>query len=201
MVSRVASSSFGSHSCCHSRGLSSIGNSAKFIEPMLSEHISGSRLQRRGQPLVERHQRRAAGGDVDHRVGRLLDARQELHEHRQDRRSGGRPSGSRACRCRIEAPASAAAIASAAIWSGVTGRCGRHRRRVHRAGDGAGDDDFSWRHLSPQPSTGRSSSAASAASASPRMATISPICSWRDDQRRRDHEIVAAPTPPLTRRQ
>ncbi len=37
----------------------------------------------------------------------------------------GRPSpGSRACRCRIEAPASAAAIASAAIWSGVTGRCG-----------------------------------------------------------------------------
>ncbi len=35
----------------------------------------------------------------------------------------GRPSfGSRACRCRIEAPASAAAIASAAISSGVSGR-------------------------------------------------------------------------------
>ena len=37
----------------------------------------------------------------------------------------GRPfSGSRAWRCRIDAPASAAAIASAAIWSGVTGRYG-----------------------------------------------------------------------------
>src|SRR5438552_11102650 len=37
----------------------------------------------------------------------------------------GRPSfGSRACRCRIAAPASAAAIASRAISSGVSGRCG-----------------------------------------------------------------------------
>src|ERR1700726_4109387 len=37
----------------------------------------------------------------------------------------GRPSfGSRACRCRIAAPASAAAIASRAISSGVSGKCG-----------------------------------------------------------------------------
>src|SRR5690349_17911512 len=37
----------------------------------------------------------------------------------------GRPSaGSRACRCTIAAPASAAPIAPAAISSGVTGRCG-----------------------------------------------------------------------------
>src|ERR1700736_2099570 len=37
----------------------------------------------------------------------------------------GRPSfGSRACRCRIAAPASAAAIASRAISSGVSGRWG-----------------------------------------------------------------------------
>src|SRR3984893_11460242 len=37
----------------------------------------------------------------------------------------GRPSfGSRACRCRIAAPTSAAAIASRAISSGVSGKCG-----------------------------------------------------------------------------
>jgi hypothetical protein len=37
----------------------------------------------------------------------------------------GRPSmGSRACRCRIEAPAAAASMAASAIWSGVIGRCG-----------------------------------------------------------------------------
>ena len=37
----------------------------------------------------------------------------------------GRPSfGSRACKWRIEAPASAAATPSAAISSGVIGRCG-----------------------------------------------------------------------------
>ena len=37
----------------------------------------------------------------------------------------GRPSfGSRACRCTIAAPASAAPIAASAISSGVTGRCG-----------------------------------------------------------------------------
>ena len=37
----------------------------------------------------------------------------------------GRPlSGSRACRCRIAAPAAAAPIACVAISSGVTGRCG-----------------------------------------------------------------------------
>ena len=37
----------------------------------------------------------------------------------------GRPSsGSRACRCRMAAPASAASIAPAAISSGVIGRCG-----------------------------------------------------------------------------
>src|SRR5260221_13638545 len=37
----------------------------------------------------------------------------------------GRPfSGSRACRCRMAAPDSAASIAEAAIWSGVTGKYG-----------------------------------------------------------------------------
>ena len=40
-------------------------------------------------------------------------------------RAEGRPvRGSRACRCRIAAPASAAPMDCSAIWSGVTGRCG-----------------------------------------------------------------------------
>ena len=53
---------------------------------MLSEHISGLALERRGEPLLDRHVEAAAGGDVDDRVGRLLDARQELHEHGRIRR-------------------------------------------------------------------------------------------------------------------
>ena len=38
--------------------------------------------------------------------------------------SGWPVCGSRACRCTIAAPASAAPIAASAISSGVTGRCG-----------------------------------------------------------------------------
>ena len=45
------------------------------------------------------HVERAAGGDVDHRVGRLLDARQELHEHRRVRR---RLAGLRVARMQME---------------------------------------------------------------------------------------------------
>ena len=55
----------------------------------------------------------------------------------------GRPScGLRACRCTIAAPASAAPIAASAIsWRGHR-QMRRHRRRVDRAGNSAGDDDF-----------------------------------------------------------
>src|SRR5262245_55754843 len=38
--------------------------------------------------------------------------------------SGAPVFGSRACRCTIAAPASAAPMAASAIWSGVTGKCG-----------------------------------------------------------------------------
>ncbi|MCY1521447.1 hypothetical protein D9M68_562600 [compost metagenome] len=39
--------------------------------------------QRSRKPIFQRHQRRTAGGDVYYRIGRLLDARQELHEQRR----------------------------------------------------------------------------------------------------------------------
>ena len=57
-------------------------------------HVAGAHLrlggQRRGQPLLHRHAEPAAGGDVHHGVGVLLDHRQELHEHvRVGRRLAG----------------------------------------------------------------------------------------------------------------
>ena len=55
----------------------------------------------------------------------------------------GRPScGLRACRCTMAAPASAAPIAASAISCGGHRQMRRHRRRMDRAGDGTGDDDF-----------------------------------------------------------
>ena len=53
---------------------------------MLSEHISGLARAAGGQPLLHRHAGAAAGGDVDDRIGRSLDVRQELHEDRRVRR-------------------------------------------------------------------------------------------------------------------
>jgi transposase len=47
------------------------------------------RAQSRSKPLVQRHSLSAAGGDIDHGIGRLLDRRQELHE--QIRVGGGSP--------------------------------------------------------------------------------------------------------------
>ena len=121
IVSRVASSSFGSHSCFHSVGLSSIGNSAKFIEPMLSEHISGSARSgaaSRSSSVISDEP--PVVMLITASVACLMRGRNCMNTSGS---AVGRPfSGSRAWRCRIDAPASAAAIASAAIWSGVTGR-------------------------------------------------------------------------------
>ena len=90
---------------------------------MLSEHISGLHCSGAGQALVDRHVGAAAGGDVDDRVGLSL-----MRGRNCMKTSGsgvGCPvSGSRACRCRIAAPASAAPMALSAIWSGVIGRRG-----------------------------------------------------------------------------
>ena len=83
-------------------------------------------LEGRGRldALLDRHGRRAAGGDVDDAVGALLDHLQERRERLRATGRAGRPAGSRACRCTIAAPASAAPIAASAISSAVTGRCG-----------------------------------------------------------------------------
>ena len=94
---------------------------AKFIEPILSEHISGlatsgaasrcSTVMLRPPPVVTL---------ITASVDCLMRGRNCMNTAG----SGvGRPSfGSRACRCRIEAPASAAAMDCAAISSGVNGR-------------------------------------------------------------------------------
>ena len=92
----------------------------KFIEPMLSEHISGvacsgaasrwSTVMLRPPPVVML---------ITASVACLIRGRNCMNTAG----SGvGRPSsGSRACRCRIAAPASAAPIAWLAMSSGVTG--------------------------------------------------------------------------------
>ena len=56
--------------------------------------------------------------------------------------SGAPVFGSRACKCTIAAPASAAPMAASAICVRRHRQIGRHRWRVDRACDGAGDDDF-----------------------------------------------------------
>src|SRR5258708_6337619 len=50
----------------------------------------GRYVHRCGEPLIYGHALTAAGGDVDHRISRLLDPRKELHEHlRIGRRATG----------------------------------------------------------------------------------------------------------------
>jgi len=123
MAARLASRWFRSQSCRNSLQRFSIGNRPKFIEPMLRLLISGraasaaasrsSRLIPWPPPVVM---------FTNASVACLIRGRNCMN------RAGsgvGRPSaGSRACRWRMAAPASAAAIACRAISSGVTGRCG-----------------------------------------------------------------------------
>jgi hypothetical protein len=83
---------------------------------------------------------RAAGGDVHHRVGVLLDARQELHEGRRI----GRRAAVRIARVQVQDRGAGFGRADRLLGDLVAGdrQVGRHRRRVDRAGDGAGDDDL-----------------------------------------------------------
>ncbi len=151
---------------------------------MLSEHISGLARRAAARRSSSAHAVAAAGGDVDHHIGALLDHRQERHEAPRGPASAGRSSGSRACRCTIAAPASAAPIALCAISCGVIGRCGRHGRRVDRARHRAGDD-----HLVAR------------ASRVSGMTFYSPISSaaWRfwpaSAIRRRSRQALRAPRP------
>ena len=91
--------------------------------------------------LVDRHGRRAAGGEVDHAVGALLD---DLQERREGFRALVGLAGLRIARVQMHD--------RRAGFGGVDRGIGdflrrhrqrlRHRRRVDRAGHGAGDDDF-----------------------------------------------------------
>ena len=78
----------------------------------------------RAHALLDGHVRAAAGGDVDDGVGAALDACPGTGGSAPGPATGGRLSGSRACRCTMAAPALAASMAASAISSGVTGRCG-----------------------------------------------------------------------------
>ena len=113
-----------SQSCLNSLKRFSIGNRPKFIEPMLSEATSGLKVARRADALLDRHVGRAAGGEVDHAVGALLD--DAAGTARTPRASGraGRSRDRARAGGRWRRPASAAPIAASAISSGVTGRCG-----------------------------------------------------------------------------
>ena len=133
----------------------------KFIEPMLSEHISGLATSGAASRCSTRHVEAAAGRHVDHRVGRLLDARQELHEDRGVRRR-----------------AAVLGIARVQMQDRGAGlRCGdrlrrdvlrgqrkrvRHRRRMNAARDRASDDDLVrsriWHEIIPRLEPARRSS-------------------------------------------
>ena len=111
MKSFVISRKAGSQSCCQSENLSSRGKIPKFMEPMLSEAISGlARIAaaRRSSMVMPRPP------PVDTLITASLDC---LMIGRNCMKvsglgSGLPVSGSRACRWMIDAPASAAAIDS-----------------------------------------------------------------------------------------
>ena len=101
--------------------------------------------RRRCNALLDRHEGRSAGGQIHHHIGALFDLAQERDEglrslirtpihgisrmQMHDRRAGpGRADG------------------GLGDLPGRHGKPGRHRRRVDRTGDGAGDDDFPGCH-------------------------------------------------------
>ena len=97
--------------------------------------------QRRLQAILDRHVEAAAGGDVDDRVGRLLDARQELHEHLG---IGRRPAGLRIARMEMEDRRTGLRRLDRLARDVLrpVGQRVRHGRRMDGAGDGAADDDL-----------------------------------------------------------
>ena len=143
--SRDSSSACGSQSCLNCLKRLSIGNRPKFIEPMLSEATSGLNTAAgltRSSTVMDG---RAAGGQVDHRLGALLDARQEPARTPPALWSG-RPSSGRA---RADARSRRPPRPRRSRLGDLLRRhrqMRRHRRGVDRARDGAGDDDFIRRH-------------------------------------------------------
>ena len=94
-----------------------------------------------GDALLDGHGHGAARGDVHHRIGRLFDARQKLHE---DVGVGRRPAVLRVARVQMQ-DGGAGRGGIDRLRGDLIGRDRqrvRHGRRVDRAGDRAADDDF-----------------------------------------------------------
>ncbi len=101
----------------------------------------GAEPFRRGEALVQRHHRRAAGGHVDDRIAALPDCRQE------PRPMGGIgrwPAGVGVAGMQMQDRRASLGRVDGRSRDLIAGdrQVGRHRRRVDRAGDGAGDDDL-----------------------------------------------------------
>ena len=119
----------------------------KFMLPMLRLHISGFASSGAASRSSSVMVRPAAGGDVHHRIGALLDHRQEAHEHRGVRR---RLAGVRIARVQMDD--------GGAGLGGLDGGAGdllrrdrqvvRHAGRVDGARDGATDDDLACHGVS-----------------------------------------------------
>ena len=99
----------------------------------------------RPQAFLDRHRRGAAGGDVDHAIRALLD---DLEERREPlgRLVGASVGGI----ARVQMDDRRTRVGRADGGFGDLLRrdwqVRRHRRRVDRAGDGAGDNDFAFAH-------------------------------------------------------
>jgi len=106
-------------------------------------HVEGGHLragaQGRGQPLLQAHPGAAAGGDVDHGIAALLDPGQELHE---DLGIGGRLAVLGIAGMKMDDRGSSLRGGNGLLGDLPRGdrQMGRHRWRMDRAGDGAGDD-------------------------------------------------------------
>ena len=115
--------------------------------------------QRRRQALLQGHAVAAAGGDVDHRIAGLLDARQELHEHGG---IGRRPAVLGIARMQMEDRRPGLGRLDRLLGDLVRRdrQMRRHGRRVDRSGDGAGDDHLAgFGHALSSPQVPMSSSA------------------------------------------
>ena len=112
-----------SQSCFQSVILAAAGYMAKFMLPMFSEHISGSAAfgaARRSSSVIT-----ALPPVVRFRTASVACLMRGRKAMKCAGSAEGRPvCGSRACRCRMAAPASAAPMACSAISSAVTGRWG-----------------------------------------------------------------------------
>ena len=115
------------------------GIQAEIHRPHVERAHFGPGAQGRGEALLDGHAVAAAGRDVDHRVGGLLDARQKLHEHVGIRR---RLAVLRIARMQVDDRGAGLRRANRGLGdlAGRDRQVRRHRRRVDRAGDGAGDD-------------------------------------------------------------